>query len=99
MKKVNDKKNIIQVSKMHQLANEISKKKYETTQKPVIKNIQIDNNLLKDRRTMIQPQSSGERIRLEEPNYTSVAKHTEIDNFDLTDTISGIINNELNNAN
>lgn len=98
MKKVNEKKNIIEVSKMHQLASEISKKKYESSQKPVIKNIQIDNNSLKDRNIMIQSKNGDERIRLEEPNYTSVAKHTEIDNFDLTDTISGIINNELNNA-
>jgi len=85
MEKVNEKKNI---TKMHKLAEEISKKQ------PVFRQQEVKKPEVKQ--PVIKQNGSSNVI-----DTLSLNKHSEVDNnddFDLTDTISGIINNELNNA-
>ena len=90
MEKVNEKKNI---NKMHKLAEELSKKQNVVKQNVVKQNL-VKQNVVKQNTVKQNVSNPIDTLSI------SVNKQSDNDDeFDLTDTISGIINNELNNVN
>ena len=100
MEKVNEKKSI---NKMHKLAEELSKKQNVVKQNAIKQNA-VKQNVVKQNvvKQNVVKQNVVKQNVSNSIDTLSIGADKQSDNnddFDLTDTISGIINNELNNAN